>query len=113
MFSASIARLAGVVLLATFVTTSGCSFSLNQDPATTVTIKVSGVDNESDRDALTESLKDYVDGNSHSMSSTSMNGSMTIKLSPVTDVKAFSEKIDFGKVTAVDGRTVTVEYGKE
>ncbi len=53
------------------------------------------------------------DGSSHSMSSYHTGDVYTVNISPVTDVDAFAQKIDFGKVTKVEERTVYVDYGME
>jgi hypothetical protein len=87
--------------------TVGCS----QDPATTVTLEITGISAESDREKVAETLKEMTDGSSHSMRSTYSGDQLTISVSPVSDVDAFAEKIDFGEVTSVNGRTIQVTYG--
>ena len=61
---------------------------------------------------MKETLKGMVDGSSHSMSTFSTGDDMTVTVSPVSDVDAFSKKIDFGKVTSVEDRTVSIDFGK-
>jgi hypothetical protein len=75
-------------------------------------VEITGVDNEDDRDEIQETLKGMTDGSSHLMTSSSSGKKMTVRLSPVKDVQAFSRKINFGEVTQVDGRTVRVEFVK-
>ena len=87
---------------------SGCGIS--QDPQTTVTIVIAGIDNDDARDEVREVLQGMTDGASHFMTTHSMGDEMTVRLSPVRDVEAFSKKINFGEVTAIEGRTVMVEY---
>ncbi len=89
---------------------SGCN--LEQDPATTVQIEITGIRDKADREAVAEKLGGMTDGSGHSMTSSWSGDKMTINLSPVSDVHAFSEKIDFGKVTAVEDRTVKVQFKK-
>ena len=93
---------------------SGCDLSFEHDPATTVKIEISNISSESDRENVQEKLGEMTDGNGHFMTttsdSTSDSNSLTVNLSPVSDVKAFSEKIDFGEVTGVEGRTVKVKF---
>lgn len=96
--------MASLVVAAPF--TVGCS----QDPATTVTLEISGISAEADREAVAETLKGMTDGSSHSMRSTYSGDQLTISVSPVGDVDAFAEKIDFGEVTSVNGRTIQVTY---
>ena len=103
----SLAALAAVLL-----TQSGCNISFEQDPAETVTVQITGVDDASDRDDIQETLKGMTDGSSHMMTTSSSGDTMTVSLSPVKDVEAFSKKINFGKVTEVDDRTIKVEFVK-
>lgn len=97
-------RTAVVVVLATFFT--GCA----HDPEKMVTIEIVGIDSKEDRESVTETLKKVTDGPWHYITSTSSGDTMTIRVSPVRDVDAYLEKIDFGKVTEVKGRTVKVEF---
>ncbi len=89
---------------------SGCN--LHFDPATTVTVEITGIRAQSDRDKVFKTLTGMVDGSSHMSSSSSFGDTMTVKLSPVSDVKVFSQKIKFGHVKEIDGRTVKVQYVK-
>lgn len=107
-FRCLVLPLLAVVLL----TLSGCGISFEHDPAKTVTVEISGIDDATDREAVQETLKGMTDGSSHIMTTSSSGDQMTIKLSPVTDVKAFSQKINFGKVTEVEDRTVKVDFVK-
>ena len=89
---------------------TGCNLSMEQDPATTVTLTITGISDEEAREEIKESLVDMTDGSfGHRISMRASGATMTIKLSPVHDVESFSKKINFGKVTAVEGRTVKVE----
>jgi hypothetical protein len=105
MLRRSLMPLLAILVLAV----SGCGKS---DPATTVTIEITGISDEADRDAVSEKLPEWTDGSGHSMTSSWSNDKMTINLSPVSDVQAFSEQIDFGKVTQVEDRTVKVQFEK-
>ena len=82
----------------------------NQDPAVTVTVEISGISAESDREDVKESLEGMTDGSSYSTNSSHSGSKMTISLSPVSDVDAFVKKINFGTVTEVKGRTVKVDF---
>jgi hypothetical protein len=96
---------------AMLLTLAGCGdISLEQDPAKTVKVEISGISDEADREQVSEALGGMTDGSSHSMTSFSSGDTMTVNLSPVTDVKAFSEKVNFGEVTEVKDRTVKVNY---
>jgi uncharacterized lipoprotein YajG len=88
---------------------AGCSYG----PEQTVTIEITGTMDDAEQDQITEKLKTMTDGSGHSMSSFSSGNSMTIELAPVSDVQAFADKIDFGEVTAVEGRTVKVSVGDD
>lgn len=100
---------------------SGCISprDFEHDPAETVTVEILGVEDEDDRIKIQKTLEEMVDepssdfeaGRSLLTSSWSDN-EMTVEVSPVRDVKAFSQKIDFGEVTELDGRTITVKFVK-
>jgi hypothetical protein len=86
---------------------AGCSSPY--EPHETVTVKLSGVSSERQQERIADKLKGMTDGSSHWMTTTRWGESITINLAPVTDIQAFAEQIDFGKVTDVSGRTVTVD----
>ena len=100
------------VVAAILLTQSSCNLSFEQDPAETVTVEITGVNDEEVRDEIRETLQGMAEVSSHVMTSSSSGDKMTVKLSPVGDVKAFSRKINFGEVTEVDGRTIKVEFVK-
>jgi len=89
---------------------AGCNFK--HDPAKMVTIEVTGATTEADRTRIQDAVKKWVDGSSHLMTTMHSGDSFSIDLSPVTDVDAFVKKIDFGEVTKVDGRKVSVTFKK-
>ena len=89
---------------------AGCDFSVNHDPATSVTIVVSGIDSEESRQAVKSTLEDMTDGFGHMMSTSVRGSTMTMTLSPVSDVDSFVKKINFGTVKNVDGRNIEVDY---
>ncbi len=96
-----------VVLICLVSLTAGCG---EQDASVTVTLEISGISDQADREQVQEKLKGMTDGNSHSMRSNYSGNQMSITLSPVTDVDAFAQKIDFGNVTDVSDRTVKVDF---
>ena len=102
------------VLTFSLATIMGCGFLLQPDPAITVKIMVSGIEGSEAREAVQEKMKDLRDSfgssTSTSLSSISSGDTMTVSLSPVTNVDAYAEKIDFGSVTNVEGRTIKVDY---
>ena len=89
---------------------TGC----NMDPAVTVHLEIKGISEESDRESVLETLKGMTDGSGHSYTSSYAGDTMSVDLSPVSDVDAFSKKINFGTVTEVDAatRTVRVDFVK-
>ena len=98
------------ILLAFAFVLKGCGINIEHDPAKTITIEISDISLETDRDRVKEILKGMTDGSNHLLTSTRSGDKMTVKLSPVTDVKAFSRQINFGKVTEVNERSVKVEF---
>ena len=97
------------LMVATLITTSGCGISLEQDPATSVNLVITGIESEDARADIKEKLQGMTDGSGHMMSSQTVGDKMTVTLSPVTDVEAFIDAISFGTVTDVDGRKITIE----
>jgi hypothetical protein len=93
------------LLLAAF---SGCGMNA----ANTVTVEITGVTTDAERERVQEALKGMADGSTHAMTYTSSGNQMTVNLSPVSDVQKFSQKINFGKVTEVKDRTVKVTFGR-
>jgi hypothetical protein len=80
-------------------------------PETTITVEVSGAINDGTRDEILRKLKDMLETpRSGEVFGHKQRGTnLTVELSPVSDVQAFSKRIDFGKVTEVKDRTVKVE----
>ena len=82
-------------------------------PNETVTITVHGVpDFEASRrlnDAITAILKSS--GSGWSLRSNTSGGKTTFIAAPVADPQAFADKIDFGKVSRVEGRSIEVDAG--
>ena len=74
------------------------------------TIELIGITDDADLEAVQETLKEMTDGNSHTIYTTTVNQDTTITLSPVGDVDAFAERINFGTVLDVTGRTVKVRF---
>lgn len=94
-------------LLVIPIVITGCTYG----PEQTVTIEITGTLDDAQQEEITEKLKTMTDGSSHSVSTMSSGNSMTITLAPVSDVQAFVDKINFGEVTAVEGRTVEISVG--
>ena len=66
----------------------GCNISFEQDPAETVTVEISGISAEADRDEIKETLSGMTDGSGHMITSVWSGDTMTVNLSPVADVWA-------------------------
>ena len=111
MMSYTHSIVSGLVLVSlTLVGLAGCDLSFNRDPATSVTVVVSGIESEESRQAVKSTLEDMTDGSGHMMSTSIRGSTMTTTVSPVSDVDSFLKKIDFGTVTNVDGRNIDVTY---
>jgi hypothetical protein len=85
---------------------AGCGVS--HDPEKTVTVEIIGI--RSERKQVRETLEKMTESSWHYITSTASGNSMTIQVSPVSDVEKFSKRITFGKVTEVRGRTVKVDF---
>jgi hypothetical protein len=111
MMSCNHRLITGLVLLCfSTLALTGCDLSLNHDPATSVTIVVSGIDTEEARQAVKSTLEDLTDGSGHMMSTRVTGSTMTTTVSPVSDIDSFVKKIDFGTIKKVDGRNIEVDY---
>jgi len=100
------------LLMIMLVGLAGCSLSMEHDPAETVTVKITGISEGSDRERVKENLEDCIQGVMHMMTSNASGSEMTVQVSPVTDVEKFVQGIKFGKVTEVQGRTIKVQFIK-
>jgi predicted small lipoprotein YifL len=94
---------------------SGCGNPLEFDPAKTVILKITGVEDEAEKERIKEKAEELVLEKS-AWRKTSMSEhaeTLMIKLSPVKDPQGFADRITFGKVTAVDGNTIHVQVGDD
>lgn len=100
--------LAMTAALACFLLSSpGCNYG----PDETVTIEISGVASDQAYADINEQLKKLTDSSSHKIISRRAGLNMSVELAPVSDPEAFAKKIEFGRVTAVEGRTIRVVVG--
>lgn len=81
------------------------------EPDKTVLIEVTNLE-EADRTEVTEILKTMYDEDAGAKRSEARYDGhvLTVKMYPVSDIEAFSRRINFGTVTEVSGRTVKVRY---
>jgi hypothetical protein len=100
---------------ATALSSIGCR--LQHDPSKMVTIEISGIPDgkESERvleriDEAQKQSKKWTDGSSNVMNWNGTGQQMTVEMAPVSDVDAFVKKLDFGRVTAVEGRKIKVVF---
>jgi len=100
-------------------TLAGCLFFLctltacvDMDPAKTVTVEVSGLASNTESDEVTEILKTMYDKDArYKRTKSRFDGNqLTVEMEPVSDINAFSRRINFGSVTEVSGRTVKITY---
>src|SRR5439155_6910895 len=74
-----------------------------------VTLHISGVADSNTGEAITDKLTTLTDaGRGYSMKAAAAGDRLTYLLAPVSDPKAFAQKIDFGTVRRVRGRVITV-----
>ena len=104
-----------LVLPVLLIALSGCGNPFEFDPATTVILKITGVEDEAEKERIKEKAEELVlekaTWQKHQMSEHAET--LMIKLSPVKDVQGFADRITFGKVTAVDGNTIHVKVGDD
>ena len=82
-------------------------------PEATVTITVHGVADDETRDQLNKAIIAILkpSGSEWRVGFSTVGGETIFRVCPVTDPKAFADKIEFGKVTRVEGRSIDVEVG--
>ena len=103
--------LAIAALLATSLAAfSGCSLEIDP-PANGVQIKIEKPISDDVEEDFKEKLKALA--GSTSTSTITINGKMTMNLSPVADIKAFADKIDFAKVVKIEGNVIWLEELKD
>ena len=82
----------------------GCSM---EAPSDGVQVKVVDALTEAEAEALQEQLEG-IDSGINSTSSMMVNDKYTFNLSPVSDVKAYSDAITFAKVVSVNDRVIEI-----
>jgi hypothetical protein len=82
-------------------------------PESTVTITIHGVANPEMRERLNKAIIAIVKplGGEWRVNFSTVGGDTIFRVCPVTDTKAFADKIDFGKVKSVDGQSIDVDVG--
>jgi hypothetical protein len=104
-------RSVSVLYLMLVCALAGC---VRFDPDETVLIEVTGVIEEADRAEVLEVLETMYDKDAGAkrLQSRYNDRLLSVKMYPVSDVEAFSRRINFGTVTDVSGRTVKVQYAR-
>ncbi|MEW4452489.1 hypothetical protein AB1L30_07435 [Bremerella sp. JC817] len=94
-----------VLLLLPMIGCGGCSQEKQ------IVLVISGTETSEQRKAIQENTSAWLDGSqSYFTLGYESGGVYTLKISPVEDVQAAAEKIDFGTVTKIEDRTIYVEY---
>ena len=104
LFRSSRIRLTLLVLAACFTLSLGCSFDVPEDGVQLIVQQELNDDQMEILKVRLERLRD--EGGMQSISSVTINGVSQINLSPVADVVAFTNRIDFGEVSSIEGRVV-------
>ena len=101
------------VLLACFVFVCSLPGCVKFEPDKTVLIEVTDLIKKAERDEVLEILKTMYDKDAGAKRSESRysEGLLTVKMYPVSDVEAFSRRINFGTVTEVSGDAVEPSTG--
>jgi hypothetical protein len=87
---------------------------MKSDPNKSITIVVVGIENNTEQKETIEILETMYDKDRgyKRLKSQFRDRLLRVEMEPVTDVAAFSRRINFGMVTEVSGRTIKVTYGK-
>jgi hypothetical protein len=103
-----------VLVLTLLVLLSGCGNPFKFDPATTVILKITGVERDEQED-IEEEVKELVQerANWHMTQVSQYGETLTIKATPVEDVQGFADRIDFGEVTSVEDRIIHVAVAED
>jgi hypothetical protein len=101
-------------LLVLLVALSGCGV-FEFDPATTVILKITGVEDDAEKERIKEEAEELVlERSAWRKTSTSEHGqTLMIKLCPVEDAQGFADRITFGEVTAVEGNVIHLKVGAD
>ena len=99
-------------LIGVLLVVGACGCGLESDPKLTVTVVITGVPDKAESERIEKSLRSLVGGPVRYTTSSWTGDTLTMELSPVIDVRQFSGKIDFGKVTETQGNTVKVQFAK-
>ena len=104
-----------LVFAVLLIALSGCGNPFEFDPSTTVILKVTGVEDDAEKERIKEkSVELVVEKSTWQKNQMSQHAeTLMIKLSPVKDVQGFADRITFGKVTAVDGNIIHVKVRED
>ncbi len=82
-------------------------------PADSVILHISGIADESTREAVSDKLEALAsNAQNHIFTSSSRGDRMTVFMMPVADVQTLAQKLDLGEVISVNGRTITIAARK-
>ena len=97
------------------VALSSCGNPLQFDPATTVILKITGVEDDTEKERIREKATELVLEKSswHKNQTSTHAETLMIKVSPVEDAQDFADRITFGEVTSIDGNIIHVSVAEE
>lgn len=98
-----------LLLIPALLLLPGCN-PFSRDPATTVTVEISPITREGERQEVAAILSGMTGGTGHTMTIRTSGDKMTVMLSPVRDVQAFARRINFGHVERIRDRTIFIQY---
>ncbi len=79
------------------------------DAEETVTIIVTNVEDEETKEEIAQRIKRMLPRRENYMKHSLNDSKLNVEAAPVKNIKAFARHIPFGKVTKLDGNTITVE----
>ena len=97
-----------VLVAMTLAVFTGCSLDM-EPPVNGVQIKIEKPVSEEVRESWKEKLVANLDDGPTFSRAISVNGKATFNYSPVADPQAYADKIDFAKVTKIQGNVIWLE----
>ena len=97
-----------ILTLSLGMTACGMSLMEMEPPTDGVQLKITNNLSQTEADALVEALES-LDAGINSTGTMTVNGAVTVNLSPIADLQDFIRKINVGTIESVDQNVITLE----